>query len=172
MGGGGLLETSKRGVFVHKCTGSDCSEGSILLYMYCFATINDDCQIGECTHTQILCLVHTCKVLTCNTVRAYSVHQSILVPNQKVFVCSHSVESLSEEVASCTHVPREHQVLFSNSSKYFISPHTALSPEHFSQLLEESGGSRGHAKLYLLPVNLVESDTLTPDYSCLAGLGE
>ena len=37
-----------------KCSGSDCSEGSILLYMYCFATISNDCQVGECTHIILL----------------------------------------------------------------------------------------------------------------------
>ena len=76
------------------------------------------------------------------------------------------------EILSHTHVPVRSQVLFSTLSRHFISPLSPLPPEQFARLLEESGGSQGHAKLYLLPINLMETDDLNPDYSCLAGLGE
>ncbi len=77
-----------------------------------------------------------------------------------------------EEIQSHTHVRPSYQVLFSTLSRHFISPHSSLSPEEFASLLEEAGGNKGYAKLYLLPINHVESDNLNPDYNCLAGLGE
>ena len=62
--------------------------------------------------------------------------------------------------------------MFSPASPHSLSPHSTLSPDSFAQLMEKCGASRGNGMLYLLPINEVQQNQGTPDFSCLAQLRE
>ena len=81
-------------------------------------------------------------------------------------------EQLNVEVFGQFGIPPGGQVVFSSSSVYYLSSHTRLTPQQFSELLDGAGGKRGHAILYLLPIPQVQSEKLQPDFSCLSKLSE
>ncbi len=62
-------------------------------------------------------------------------------------------------------------MVFSSSYELYLSPHTTMNAQQFSEFLQQAGGSQGHAVLYLLPIPDL-SDLLEPEYSCLAKLSE
>ena len=69
-------------------------------------------------------------------------------------------------------VPSKAQVLFSNASPLFLSPGQALSQQQFSELLNAAGGSRGHAVLYVLPINHVLKEQVVADQRCFTLLSK
>ena len=81
-------------------------------------------------------------------------------------------EQLNVEVFGQFGIPPDGQVVFSSSSVYYLSSHTHLTPQQFSELLDGAGGKQGHAILYLLPIPQVQSEKLQPDFSCLSKLSE
>lgn len=83
-----------------------------------------------------------------------------------------SAEQLTVEIFGNFGVPADGQVVFSSSSVHYLSSHTRLMPQQFSELLEGAGGKQGHAVLYLLPIPQVQSEKLQPDFSCLSKLSE
>ncbi len=80
-------------------------------------------------------------------------------------------EQLQSEVRSQSGISVENQVVFSASYAPYLSPHTSMEPEQFSEFLQRAGGSEGHALVYLLPVSDL-NDLLEPEYGCLAKLSE
>lgn len=83
-----------------------------------------------------------------------------------------SANMLIEKVHIQWHIPSVAQVIFSTSCSYFIAPHGNLSQAHLVELLEKSGGSKGHAKLYLLPINQLKQAHVSPDTTFLTSLSE
>ena len=81
-------------------------------------------------------------------------------------------EQLNVEVFGQFGIPPDGQVVFSSSSMHYLSSHTRLTPQQFSELLDGAGGKQGHAILYLLPIPQVQSEKLQPDFSCLSKLSE
>ena len=82
---------------------------------------------------------------------------------------THRAEQLVSEIHGQSGVPAESQVVFSTTSDLYLSPHTSMTPQQFSDFVEKAGGPQGHVVVYLLPSkNLVE--LVEPDYSCLAKL--
>ena len=68
--------------------------------------------------------------------------------------------------------PAESLILFSpKCTQFHISSRKALSDSAFQDLLTKSGGSYGHAQLYVLEVNQQQEELMT-DTSCLDPLGE
>lgn len=70
------------------------------------------------------------------------------------------------------HLPSKFLVIFSTKSRHYITGQTQLNQKQFQELLDEAGGSEGHAFLYLLPVTQLSPDKVTSDFSCLAPLSE
>ena len=79
---------------------------------------------------------------------------------------------LIEKVHIQWHVPPTGQVIFSTSCQYCIAPHENISQAQFVELLEKSGGSKGHAKLYFLPIHQLNVDHVPPDQTCFTPLSE
>ena len=82
------------------------------------------------------------------------------------------MDGLKKEIQMQLGVSTSHQLVFSPASPYSLSPHTTLSPDHFSQLMEKCGASRGNGLLYLLPINELQSSEGVSDAPCLAQLSE
>lgn len=78
-------------------------------------------------------------------------------------------EQLQMEVTSQSGLTLDAQVIFSTTYNRYLSPHTSMDAQQFSQFLQLAGGSQGHAILYLLPTKDL-SELLEPEYSCLAKL--
>lgn len=70
------------------------------------------------------------------------------------------------------HIPSVSQVIFSTSCSHYISPHERLSQPQLVEFLEKSGGSVGHAKLYLLPLSQLQQADVTPDSTCFTALSK
>ena len=77
---------------------------------------------------------------------------------------------LTEKVHVQWHIPSIGQVIFSTSCAHYIGPHENISHAQFIELLETSGGSKGHAKLYLLPYNQLKQIQVVPDATCFTAL--
>ena len=95
-----------------------------------------------------------------------------LVPADVVFSFIHRSDILIEKVHLQWRIPSTGQVLFSRSSSHYISPNESISHDQFVELLEHAGGSKGHAKLYLLPVQQLQQTMVEPDTSCFSLLSE
>lgn len=70
------------------------------------------------------------------------------------------------------HVPSVAQVIFSTSCSQYIAPHENLSQPQFVELLDKSGGSKGHAKLFMLPFLQLRQPSVPPDITCFTPLSE
>lgn len=79
---------------------------------------------------------------------------------------------LTEKVHVQWHIPTVAQVIFSNLSSHYIGPYENVSQAQFVELLEKSGGSKGHAKLYLLPYIQLKQTQIVPDTTCFTPLSE
>lgn len=77
-----------------------------------------------------------------------------------------------EKVRIQWHIPSVSQVIFSTSCVHYISPHENFSQPQLVELLDKSGGSEGHAKLYLLPLNQLMQAEIPPDSTCFTALSE
>jgi serine/threonine protein kinase len=80
-----------------------------------------------------------------------------------------TMEQLRNEVHTQLGVKETHQLMFSSASLLYLSPHSALSPAQFSELMEQCGASRGNGVLYLLPTGHLESSQPF-NLSCLTQL--
>ena len=81
------------------------------------------------------------------------------------------LDQLKKDIEGQLSVKVTHQLVFSPASPYFISPDSALSPAHFTELMEQCGASRGNGTLFLLPTAALERSEGC-DLSCLAQLSE
>ena len=80
---------------------------------------------------------------------------------------------LKEKVASTWSIPLEEVVIFSTEYPKYIASHQPISDEEFGSLLEKSGGSQGHVRLYVMSVNQIKTgENVTPDTSCVEPLSE
>lgn len=70
------------------------------------------------------------------------------------------------------HISSVSQVIFSTACSHYIGPHENLSQTQLVELLDKSGGSEGHAKLYLLPLNQLQQADIPPDSTCFTALSE
>lgn len=70
------------------------------------------------------------------------------------------------------HVPSVSQIIFSTSCSHYISPYENLSQTQLVELLDKSGGTEGHAKLYLLPLNQLQQAEVAPDSTCFTALSK
>jgi len=93
-------------------------------------------------------------------------------------MCCHMIGSFSsdlliEKVCLQWRIPSLGQVVFSSSCPHYIAPTEGISSDQFVELLNKSGGSKGHAKLYLLPIKVVQQNSeVQPDLFCMAQLSE
>ena len=79
---------------------------------------------------------------------------------------------MTDKVHIQWHIPSVSQVIFSTSCSHCISPHENLSQAQLVELLEKSGGSEGHAKLFLLPLNQLKQADIPPDSTCFTALSK
>lgn len=79
---------------------------------------------------------------------------------------------LMDKVHIQWHISSVAQVIFSTSCSHYVGPHEKLTPAQFIELLEKSGGSQGHAKLYLLPYKQLNQTQILPDTTCFTPLSE
>ena len=80
---------------------------------------------------------------------------------------------LIEKIHLQWRIPSTGQVVFSGSCAHYIAPTEGISAEQFVELLNKSGGSKGHAKLYLLPIQVVQQQSnVLPDLFCMAQLSK
>ncbi len=70
------------------------------------------------------------------------------------------------------HVPSVAQVIFSTACSHYICPHENISQAQLIELLEKSGGSKGHAKLFMLPFQQLRQATVPPDTTCFTPLSK
>ena len=80
-------------------------------------------------------------------------------------------EQLTAEIASQSGIPAQGQVVFSTNYDLYLSQHTTMTPQQFSEFLQLAGGAQGHALLYLLPIPDI-SDVMEPEYRTLAKLSK
>ena len=84
---------------------------------------------------------------------------------------SPSMNQLKWEVQTQLGVKECDQLLFSPASPHSLSANSSLSPEQFSELMQQCGASRGNGMLYLLPTGDLQTDE-PYDLSCLTQLSE
>ena len=70
------------------------------------------------------------------------------------------------------HTSSASQVIFSTASSHYISPLETISQGQLVELLNKAGGSEGHAKLYLLPIQESLQTSVVPDLICFTPLSE
>ena len=87
---------------------------------------------------------------------------------------SYSADVLIDKVHIQWHIPSVSQVIFSTSCFHYIGPTDEnLSQTQLIELLNKSGGSEGHAKLFLLPLNQLQQTGVShPDSTCFTALSE
>ena len=83
---------------------------------------------------------------------------------------THRAETLVEQVSARWQLPKDRHIIFSPSCPHFITSRKPISDTQFQQLLSQSGGSHGHAKLYVF--EMYEQREVAPDVSCLEPLSE
>ena len=79
---------------------------------------------------------------------------------------------LVEKVNARWQLHSEEQIIFSTACPHFIASYKTLSTSEFEELLERAGGSHGHAKLYVLPIQQLKETDCNPDTSCFEPLSE
>ena len=84
----------------------------------------------------------------------------------------HRADVLVDKVHVQWHIPSVSQVIFSTSSSHYISPHENILQPQLVEFLDRSGGSEGHAKLYLLPLSQLQQEDVTPDSTCFTALSK
>lgn len=84
----------------------------------------------------------------------------------------YSPDVLIDKVHVQWHIPSVAQVVFSTLCSHYIGPHENISHAQFIELLAKSGGSKGHAKLYMLPYNQLKQAQIVPDTTCFTPLSE
>ena len=113
----------------------------------------------------------------------YQLAQPTLLPYQNIAYFNYSI-SLSLVLTDCSvedivsaasteyHLPSKFVVLFSTKTRFYITGQNVLTPQQFKELLNDAGGTEGHALLYLLPITQLSPDKVMSDYSCIAPLSE
>lgn len=81
-----------------------------------------------------------------------------------------SAHNTVEMVCNHWRIPSDCLIIFSPMSPYSISSRKPTTDAEFEDLLATSGGTHGHAKLYLLEIS--EGEELVPDVSCFEPLSE
>ncbi len=82
----------------------------------------------------------------------------------------HRASTLVDKVHGQWQLAPECHIIFSPSCPHYITSRKPISDSEFEQLLDKSGGSYGHAKLYVFEI--CEQTDLSPDVSCLEKLSE
>ncbi len=77
-----------------------------------------------------------------------------------------------EKVRIQWQIPSAGQLIFSTAYSHCVAPHENISHDQFLELLDKSGGSEGHAKLYLLPILQMKQTHVAPDTTCFTPLSE
>ena len=83
-----------------------------------------------------------------------------------------SVEDIVSAASTEYRLPSKFVVLFSTKNRFYIAGHNTLTPQQFRELLDDAGGTEGHALLYLLPVTQLSPDKVMSDFSCIAPLSK
>lgn len=81
-----------------------------------------------------------------------------------------SAETLVEKVCKQWETSQDNHIIFSPKCPHYIAPRRAISEAEFAELVDRSGGSYGHAKLYVLEI--AQREKMAPDVTCFEQLSE
>ena len=85
---------------------------------------------------------------------------------------TYRADELKKNIQAELSVPATHQLIFSPASPHSLSPVTPISNEHFTQLMEKCGASRGNGLLYLLPISELQRSESSTEVAALYKLSE